>query len=223
MDDAHRTDRNHDANDGKIERAKDRALGRHDKHPDTGDLVGEAAGGVSGVLTGAAIGSAGGPVGTIIGGIAGALGGWWTGRAISEAAETLTEDDEAYYREHYAKSPARPADRDYESVRPAYHLGHIASRNPNFRGRTWDEVEPELRRGWSEDVTKRHGSWEALRGYAREGYTRGTSRPASRETAASEDRDVGNAAAGLDGIPSARPGAPADSGRSIARGTDERF
>lgn len=176
MDGEHRTDRIHDVNDGKIERAKDRALGKHDKHPDAADLVGEAAGGVTGVLTGAAIGSAVGPLGTIIGGLAGAVGGWWAGRAISEAAEALTEEDEAYYRSHYAKSGTPPADRSYDDVRPAYHLGHIASRNPNFRGRTWEEVEPELRRGWSDDVSKRHGSWESLRGYAREGYARGTTR-----------------------------------------------
>ena len=71
-----RDDRTHDVNDGKIERAKDAALGKHDSNPDAGDLVGEAAGGVSGVLAGAAIGSVGGPVGTIIGGIAGAVGGF---------------------------------------------------------------------------------------------------------------------------------------------------
>lgn len=218
MDREHRTDRTHDVNDGKIERAKDHALGRHDKHPDTGDLVGEAAGGVTGVLTGAAIGSVGGPVGTVIGGIAGALGGWWTGRAISEAAESLTEDDEAYYRRHYESDTSRAADRTYDHARPAYHLGHIASRNPEYKGRSWDEVEPHLRRGWSDDVSKRHGSWESLRGYAREGYTRGAS-----QTPARDDKEIANAAPGLDGIPSARPGAPADSGRSIARGTDERF
>jgi hypothetical protein len=212
----------HDVNDGKIERAKDKALGKHDKHPDAGDLVGEAAGGVTGVLTGAAIGSVGGPVGTIIGGIAGAMGGWWTGRAISEAAESLTAEDEAYYRSHYESSGARTADRTYDHARPAYHLGHIASRNPDYLGRTWEEIEPDIRRGWSDDVSAKHGSWDSMRPFAREGYTRGSStlgkqgRPQPTEEAKSADPRI-------DGIPSARPGAPADSGRSIVRGTDERF
>ena len=56
--------------DGRLERAKEAALGPHDDQPSVGDLVGEAAGGISGVLAGAAIGSFGGPIGTVIGGIA---------------------------------------------------------------------------------------------------------------------------------------------------------
>lgn len=165
----------HDSTHGKVERAKDQALGKHDDHPDVGDHVGEAAGGISGVLAGAAIGSLGGPVGTVIGGIAGAMGGWWTGRAVSEAAEALTEDDETYYRKHYETSSTRVSSRSYDDVRPAYHLGHIAAHNPNFRGRTFSEVEPELQRGWGTDISSRHGEWNVVRGYASEGYTRSSS------------------------------------------------
>lgn len=199
-----RDDRTHDVNDGKIERAKDNALGRHDSNPDAGDLVGEAAGGVSGVLTGAAIGSVGGPVGTIIGGIAGAMGGWWAGRAISEAAESLTDEDDSYYRKHYESSATRPADRTYDHVRPAYHLGHIASRNPEYSGRSWEEIEPHIQRGWNDDVAKSHGSWDSMRPYAREGYTRGGStvgRAANRVAQGVDDvKDR------VDGNPASRPG-----------------
>lgn len=159
--------------DGDLERAKDKALGRHDRHPGVADQVGEAAGGISGVLAGAAIGSVGGPIGTIIGGIAGAMGGWWTGRAIAEAATSISHADDAHYRRHYETSPSRLADRSYEDVRPAYQLGHIASHNPNFVARSFDEVEPELRRGWTEDARARHGEWETVRGYVSEGYVRG--------------------------------------------------
>ena len=72
---------------------------RRDDNP--ADEIGEAVGGISGVLTGAALGSLGGPIGTIIGGIAGAVTGWWAGKAISEAASHVTDDDEAFYRTHY--------------------------------------------------------------------------------------------------------------------------
>jgi len=161
--------------DGDLERAKDRALGPHDDHPGIADHVGEAAGGISGVIAGAAIGSVAGPVGTIIGGIAGAMGGWWTGRAIAEAATSITGIDDDHYRRHYESSPGRLADRGYEDVRATYHLGHIASRNPNFLARTFDEVEPELRRGWTDDLRARHGEWESVRGYVSEGYAHGGS------------------------------------------------
>ena len=97
--------------DGKLERAKEQALGKHDDHPGVADHVGEAAGGISGVTAGAAIGSLAGPIGTVIGGIAGAVGGWWSGRAVAEAATAVTTDDDNYYRTHYETAPNRLADR----------------------------------------------------------------------------------------------------------------
>ena len=165
----------HDSTDGRIERAKDAALGAHHGHATHGDELGEATGGISGVLVGAGIGSAAGPVGSLIGGIAGALTGWWSGRAVSEAARALTHDDDAHYRAHYDTLSDRPADRAYDDVRGAYYLGHIASHNPNFTAREFTEVEPELQRGWEQhgDVA---GSWTAMRRYAEEGFSHGRSR-----------------------------------------------
>ena len=113
-----------DSTDGRIERAKDKALGKHDDNPSVADQVGEGVGGIGGMVAGATIGTVAGPIGTLIGGIAGAVGGWWTGRAVSEAASALTNDDDAYYRSHYESSANRFADRGYEHARPAYQLGH---------------------------------------------------------------------------------------------------
>jgi hypothetical protein len=189
-----------DSTDGKLERAKDQALGKHDDNPGVADHVGEAAGGISGVTAGAAIGSVAGPVGTVIGGILGAMGGWWTGRAVAEAATAVTTDDDDYYRTHYDRTPI--ADRRYDDVRPAYHLGHIASRNPDYRSRSFDEIEGDLRSGWTKNSNL--GSWDSVRGYAREGYTRGTStlRAAGNRVADAAD-DLKDR---VDGNPASRPG-----------------
>jgi phage tail tape-measure protein len=184
-----------DSTDGRIERAKDKALGKHDSNPSVADEVGEAVGGIGGTLAGAAIGSVAGPVGTLIGGIAGALGGWWTGRAVSEATSTLTYDDDNYYRSHYERSPNRLADRGFEDVRPAYHLGHVAAHNPDYAGKSWNEVEGDLQRGWNSDPSKRYGDWSAVSGYASTGFERGRSTLGS--AAARTDNamhNVGNAA-----------------------------
>jgi hypothetical protein len=167
-----RMDDGHYSTDGRIERAKDAALGPHNTPAGLGDELGEATGGISGVLVGAGIGSAAGPIGTLIGGIAGAIGGWWTGRAVAEAAGSLTREDEDYFRAHYDSVPNRPADRAYDDVRPAYYLGQIASHNPNFRERQFTEVEPELERGWAAHAEK-YGNWSAVRQYANEGFNRG--------------------------------------------------
>jgi hypothetical protein len=194
--------RSPDTSDGKIERAKDNALGKHDDNPGVADHVGEAAGGVSGVLAGAAAGSAVGPVGTVIGGIVGAMAGWWTGRAVAEAATAVTTEDDGYYRKHYESSPTRLADRSYDDVKPAYYLGHVASRNPDYRNRSFNEIETDLRAGWTKDP--RYGSWDAVRNYASEGYTRG------RSTLANAGNKIANAADDMkdrvDGNPASKPG-----------------
>jgi hypothetical protein len=216
-----------DSTDGRIERAKDSALGKHDSNPSHIDELGEGVGGIGGALAGASIGSLAGPVGTLIGGIAGAMGGWWTGRAITEAASKLTDDDDKYYRSHYESSANATADRKYDDVRPAYHLGHIAAHNPEYQNREWSEVESDLQRGWNSQGTN-SGDWSSVSGYASQGFNRG--RSASGGSSASMDRDdstldrAGNAAerAGhkaanvvddmkdrVDGDPASRPGADA--------------
>ena len=223
-----------DSTDGRIERAKDKALGKHDDHPSVADQVGEGVGGIGGMVAGATIG-------TLIGGIAGAVGGWWTGRAVSEAASALTNDDDSYYRSHYESSPNRLADRGYEHVRPAYQLGHVASRNPDYANRSWNEVESDLQRGWNADASRQYGDWSTVRPYASEGFNRGRSTVGSTaaraddalhrtgnamenagERAAAGAKNLGNKAANavddlkdrVDGNPASRPGPDAtDSSR----------
>jgi hypothetical protein len=165
-----------DSTDGKVERAKDKALGKHDSNPSHVDEAGEAVGGIGGVLAGAAIGSVAGPVGTLIGGIAGAMGGWWSGRAVTEAATTLTDADDAHYRRSYESSSARLADRSYDDVRPAYHLGHVAAHNPDYANKDWNDVQTDLQRAWSADQAKKYGEWSTVSTYAGEGYSRGRER-----------------------------------------------
>ena len=161
--------------DGRIERAKDAALGPHHGEPSLGDEIGEATGGIAGVLLGAGIGSSAGPVGTLLGGIAGAIGGWWSGRAIAEAAEQLAAEDDDGFRAHYESSSQRMDDRDYDDIRGAYYLGHIASHNPNFVDREFSEIEPELARGWRQ-CSDRPCDWEQARAFVVEGYRRGAER-----------------------------------------------
>jgi len=182
-----------DSINGRLERAKDASLGAHDSHPSLGDELGEATGGISGVLVGAGIGSAAGPVGTLIGGVAGALGGWWAGRAVAEAAASLTREDDDHFRQHYLAQRNRHADRAFDDVRGAYYLGQIASHNPNFRARQFEEVEAELEEGWTAAGDK-VGSWKSVRPYAEEGFSRGSSKlddAARRARAEKEARTPG--------------------------------
>jgi len=218
-----------------------------DDEPTTADYVGEAAGGISGGLAGAAIGSIGGPIGTLVGGLAGVIGGWWAGRSIAEAAKDYGDADDRYYRTHYETS-GTVADREYDVVRPAYQLGHLASRNPDYRGRSFDDVETDLRRGWSDDIGARHGDWTSVRGYAREGYSRGstlsaTSAGAVDTSVRTSDRldDLGDRSANaadrvatglesgvdnikdrIDGNPASKPGLDPTDSRAGGRNFAER-
>jgi hypothetical protein len=126
-------------------------------------LGGAAAGGGTGMIVG-------GPIGAAVGAIAGALGGWWVGHARA-AADHWSDDDDAYFRQHYETLGA-PADRTYDSSRPAYQLGHLASRNPDYADRKFDEIETDLRHGWTDEVRGKHGTWDSVRERVRAGYER---------------------------------------------------
>lgn len=145
----------------------------HKGRPDTADHVGQAAGGITGVLAGAAVGTAAGPIGVLLGGIAGAIGGWWSGRAIAEAAEDITEADESYYRAH-VRSVSRAPDDDPE-VKGAFYLGHIAAANPEYQSRAFDDIEPELERGWR-STRSTSAEWKDVRDCCCAGFTRGRER-----------------------------------------------
>jgi hypothetical protein len=135
--------------------------------PEVSETLGEAAGGVSGVITGAALGALGGPIGSVVGAIAGAVAGWWAGHTIAGEAREYDREYDPLYREQYA--PTLPADVSYDDIRPALQLGYLAGANPDWHGRRFDDVEPELQRGW-ETVAPRLGSWDSVRAYAQNAF-----------------------------------------------------
>jgi len=166
----------------KTEHAANKALGSHNEPTTTGDVVGETVGGLSGAATGAALGSLGGPIGTIIGGLAGAATGWWSGRAISEAASSF-DNDEDFYRTHHSSrvgtgSAAADANRSFDTARPAYQLGHLAGLNPDYSNRKFEEVEPDLRRGYESYAGSNTNAarYDDVRGHIADAYNRGQER-----------------------------------------------
>jgi hypothetical protein len=161
----------HDVNDHSVLEPVSAPEGRatpHNLRTDA-ETVGEGAGGFVAAASGLSLGMAAGPVGALLGALAGAVGGWWAGREI---AHGLTDDDEAFYRSEYERSPARLADRSYEQTRPAYVAGHLAGRNPDYGDRSFAEVESDLQRGWSGRVAEQCGEWPTVRDHARSAFER---------------------------------------------------
>ena len=144
--------------------------------------AGAVAGAAAGLTTGA-LGIIAVPVGAVLGALAGGIGGWFAGEAATGAA--YTEDDDAHYRALYDQSPGRPADRAFDSARPAYQLGHLAAYNPDYHGRDFDAIESELQRAWSGDLATSGGEWAHARRYVRDAYGH------SRSAGAGVRRDLG--------------------------------
>ncbi|HST60508.1 MAG TPA: hypothetical protein VLK84_17540, partial [Longimicrobium sp.] len=108
---------------------------------------------------------------TIVGALALAGGAWWVSRKLSETVSEMSEEEERDCRTFYESHPARST-VPYEQARTVYVVGYAAARNPDYTGRTYDDVEPHLRSGWS---GSRAGSYDSLRDFTRRGYERGTS------------------------------------------------
>lgn len=138
-----------------------------------GDDDAEAAtkgpGSATGVAAGVGLGASLGPAGALVGGLAGAVGGWWAGREVVDAAGDFSDETDEHYRRLHEREKAYAG--SYDEARGFYRFGHLARHNPAYRGRRFEEVEPELRRGWRRDEPLgRFRSWDEVRPYVRRGY-----------------------------------------------------
>jgi hypothetical protein len=146
---------------------------------DSVKTAGPPATAAAGALAGAAAGISTlvfGPIGLVVGAIAGGAAGAAVGAASSQAAagDYYSAEYDDYYRGLWESSPRRAADRTFDSARAGYQFGHVAAQYPEFAGRDFHDVEPELQRRWSDDLRAHGGDWEAVRpdvetayGYAR--------------------------------------------------------
>ena len=150
---------------------KGTAEAMHPTDPETGagqgHPVGAGMGAAGGAAAGAAIGSAAGPLGTIVGGMVGAVAGGLAGEGVAEAINPSVEDE--YWRRNYGDRPYVSAGAAYDTYRGAYEYGWEAFEK--HAGRTFDEIEPELRTHWQ----ARHPSglgWEHASAAARDAWQR---------------------------------------------------
>jgi len=123
---------------------------------------------VGGAVTGMAVGSVAGPVGTAIGAAAGAIVGGLAGKGIGEAIDPTTEDN--WLRDNFESRPYVKKDETFDTYHEAYcYGGQAESRYP---GRSFDEIESDLKRDWG--TAKTHGgmSWNHARDAIRDAHDR---------------------------------------------------
>lgn len=147
-------------------------------------------GGAAGAVAGAAVGSLGGPVGTVAGATVGGFAGAMAGESLAE----LPEEDDQYWRKNFSSRPYASDDKVYEDYRPAYSAGYRGYCAYGSSGRSFDEVEEDIKRGYETGEHRKY-AWSEVRGAARDSYDR-TSQ--LREEAKVEGTRHGNACAPQD-------------------------
>jgi hypothetical protein len=128
--------------------------------------VGVGAGAAGGAAAGAAIGAVAGPVGTALGAAIGGVAGGLAGKGAAEAVNPTTED--TYWRSNYATRPYVERGAAYDTYRPAYRYGWESY--PRLRGRTFEEVEGDLARGWDEARAGSQLTWDKAKGAVRDAW-----------------------------------------------------
>lgn len=149
-----------------------------------GAVAGGAAGGIAGgAAAGAAVGGMTGPVGAAVGAVVGAVAGAMAGRGLANAVDPVVED--AYWRDNYSTRPYASGST-YEDYRPAYGYGVDAY--TRYPGQTFDDVEPELGRGWSDRRGTSSLEWDRAKHAARDAWQR-VSDTVERAVPGDSDRD----------------------------------
>jgi hypothetical protein len=143
---------------------RDPITGEPGAHP-VGTGLGTAAGGAA---AGAAGGAAAGPVGAVVGAVAGGIVGGLAGKSIAESIDPTAED--AYWRDNYANRPYHDAATPYEEVAPAYRHGWES--RARYADRSFDEVEPDLRRDWDSAKSKSRLTWDRAKHATRDAWDR---------------------------------------------------
>ena len=142
---------------------RDPLSGEQGAHP-----VGVGLGAAGAGAAGAAIGSVAGPIGTAVGAVIGAVAGGLVGKGVAEAVDPTIED--AYWRDNYGSRPYAAAGTSYDDYAPAYRYGWES--RGRHAGRSFDEVETDLARDWTNQSTPSRLTWAQARPATRDAWER---------------------------------------------------
>ena len=142
----------------------DPITGAPGSHP-VGTGLGAAAGGMA---AGAAAGAVAGPVGAVAGAAVGAVVGGLAGKAAGEAVDPTVED--AFWNAHYQQEPYYERGLTYADYAPAYRTGYEA--RSRFAGRSFSEVENDLRADYERSGRSSRLGWDKARHATRAAWDR---------------------------------------------------
>lgn len=113
-------------------------------------------------------------VGAIAGKVADTAVGWMAsalGMAVDRLGEVWSDQDDTRYRSDFEQKKHGSTSSSYDAVRPLYQFGHLAGSNPDYQGRSFEDVESELQNMWTGDRAAEYGEWKSVREYINTGYS----------------------------------------------------
>lgn len=108
-----------------------------------------------------------------------------SGSGVQDMSPRSWDDQREYFRMHHAETHG--AASGYDEYEPAYRYGWDVGSSGRYRGRGWNDVEPELRRDWERRYPE-GGSWERFKAAVRRGWER-TSDAVESAMPGDSDRD----------------------------------
>lgn len=88
---------------------------------------------------------------------------WGSGQSRYRAFDSY----EPTFRDHF-KNNFRGQQYNYDQYRPAYRYGYDLATGDQYRGRNWNEIEPDVRRDWERQHP--NNAWDNFKGAVRQGF-----------------------------------------------------
>jgi hypothetical protein len=83
------------------------------------------------------------------------------------------DEEELYWRQNYASRPYASGS-DYDTLAPGYRYGYESANQ--YRGRSWNDVESDLERGWNSYQYRGTSTWDKVKNAVRDAWDRVTGR-----------------------------------------------
>lgn len=142
--------------------------------------VGAGVGALGAGLAGAAIGGAvAGPIGAPVGAVIGAIVGGLAGKGIAESI--IPTDEEAYWRANLHLASYFRYNYDFSDYEPAFKAGYEGYRQATFSGRSFDEMEAELRQDFEQIKGASRLNWDEAKAAALVAWTRAEAKAAANK------------------------------------------
>ncbi len=156
----------HDQTNSSADANPDPITGQPGAHP-VGTGIGAAGAGAVGAALG---GLAGGPIGAAVGTVIGAVAGGLAGKSAAERVNPTVEDE--YWRNNYTARPYVEKDRSYQDYQPAYRMGYEGYRQYGDLGKTYAEVEPDLRSEYEKQQGGARLPWDTAKHATKDAWER---------------------------------------------------